>query len=118
LKKYGLLRTPQEQQIHLFLKAPEAPGDGTIYSLGLERALRAALVLDARTKSLKVVFKAAGKTQLNLLLSGTNLEINEKWLDFQAGHEKTPCWLSDQVRGEPGPIPLRSHRDRFVSFGA
>ncbi|KAH0569248.1 hypothetical protein GP486_000004 [Trichoglossum hirsutum] len=101
LKKYGLLRTPQEQQIHLFQKAPEAPEDGTIYSLGLKRALRAALVLDARTKSLRVVFKAAGKAQLNLLLSRTSLEINETWLDFQAGHEKTPCWLSDQVREEP-----------------
>ncbi|KAI9781879.1 MAG: hypothetical protein M1839_005673 [Geoglossum umbratile] len=101
LEKYGLLRTPQEQQIHLFLKAPEASGDGAIYSLGLERALRAALALDARTKSLRVVFKAAGKAQLNLLLSGTSLEINETWLDFQVGHEKTPCWLSDQVRGEP-----------------
>jgi hypothetical protein len=97
LKKYNLVRTPQEQQIYLFQKAPEVPEKGTTYSAGLKRALRAVLALDARTKGLEIVFKAVGKAQLELLLSGEKLEINENWLDFQASHEKAPCWLTRQA---------------------
>jgi hypothetical protein len=54
----------------------------------------AALALDPRTKDFKLVFKSGDKVELDLLLDGNTLQINEKWLDFQASHETTPCRLS------------------------
>ncbi|KAI9773653.1 MAG: hypothetical protein M1840_006927 [Geoglossum simile] len=98
LKRYNLVRTPQDQQIHLFQKAPEAPEYSTVYSVGLKRALGAVLALDTRTQDLGIVFKSVGKVQLELLLSGMRLVINETWLSFQESHEKAPCWLSRQAQ--------------------
>lgn len=96
LKKFGLVRTPREQQIRVFRDSPEVADNGTIYSIGLKQALKAALYLDVRTKGLDVVFKAVDKAQLTLLLSGSRLEINAECLDFRASHEKSPCFLSRQ----------------------
>jgi hypothetical protein len=104
LKKFRLVRTPQEEQIRLFHNAPEVTDKGTIYSTGLKRALNAALALDTRTKGLEIVFKAVDKAQLALRLSGSKLEINATWLDFRASHEKAPCWLSRPAHAEKSMI--------------
>lgn len=60
----------------------------------VKRALRASLCLDTRTKDLELVFKDGTAAELDLLLDGMKLMINEKWLDFDASHENVPCWLS------------------------
>ncbi len=60
----------------------------------MERALRAALALDRRTKDLEVVFRSGTTTDLDLMLFQSTLEINDKWLDFKQSHSKTACWLS------------------------
>jgi hypothetical protein len=84
----------------LFKNAPEVADRGTIYAIGLERALNAALARNARTERLKAVFKAVDRTQLDLLLSGSRVEINKNWLDFRTSHEKYPCRLSRRAHME------------------
>jgi hypothetical protein len=59
--------------------------------------LSAALSLDERTRGLQLVFKNGSTADLDLLLDGANLMINERWLDFNASHQKVPCWLSSSV---------------------
>jgi hypothetical protein len=100
LQKFGFFRTPQDQQTHLFKNASKVTDERTIYSAGLKQALNAAIALNARTNGLETVFKAVGKAQLDLLLSGSKLEINETWLDFRLSHEKYPCRLSHQAHVE------------------
>jgi hypothetical protein len=96
LKKYGIVLTPQEYAHHLLNNAPISEAEHTAYSDGVMRALSAILALDNRTKHLKVVFKDGTNTTLDLILDGTNLLINEKWLDFHESHEKAPCWLTQR----------------------
>ncbi|PVH72999.1 hypothetical protein DL98DRAFT_576490 [Cadophora sp. DSE1049] len=100
LRKYGLVRTPREQQCYLLNQAPRTQSRGTTYSLGVERALRAALALDSRTKDLNLIFKSGAKTDLDLLLDGCDLQINDKWLDFKNSHRLAPCRLSRQAYRE------------------
>lgn len=56
--------------------------------------MSAGLCLDKRTKRLELVFKDGTAAELDLLLDGTELMVNEKFLDFHASHKKVPCWLS------------------------
>ena len=60
----------------------------------VKRALRASLYLDTRTKDLELVFKDGTAAELDLLLDGTQLMFNEKWLDFHTSHDNLGCWLS------------------------
>lgn len=62
--------------------------------MSVRRAFSAALALDTRTKGLRLVFKSAGQTGLDLLLDKSDLLIHKKWLDFHSSHEKAACWLS------------------------
>lgn len=41
-----------------------------------------------------MVFKDKAAAELDLLLDESQLMINAKWLDFEASHEKMPCFLS------------------------
>ncbi|CZT07834.1 uncharacterized protein RCO7_10885 [Rhynchosporium graminicola] len=95
-QRYNLVRTPREQQCRLLSRAPVSTNRTTPYSLHVARALRAALALDVRTKDLNVILKSGVKADLDLLLEGTDLQINDKWLDFEEGHRLAPCWLSRQ----------------------
>lgn len=66
--------------------------------MGMDRALKAALALDSRTRSLKVVFKAGAEAGMDLLLQKTDksILIHEKWLDFKLSHRNTPCFFSEK----------------------
>lgn len=66
----------------------------TPYSEALMRSLKTMLALDERTKDFAIVFKSGEKADLDLLLQGSCLLINDKWLDFERSHLKAPCWLS------------------------
>jgi hypothetical protein len=94
LRKYKLIRTPQEQQYHLLHNAAIAIVKVTAYSIGVKRGLSAALALDVRTRDLKLVFKTGYTADLDLLLDKSDLLIHEKWLDFGASHDGADCWLS------------------------
>lgn len=94
LRKFKLVRTPEEQRHHLLHNAPIAVVKETPYSESLKRALSAALALDSRTSGLNLVFKSGVKAELDLLLKESDLLIHEKWLDFHLSHQGADCWLS------------------------
>lgn len=91
LRRFNHVRTPQEQRYHLLHSAPIATEKSTLYASMVKRALSAGLCLDKRTKRLELVFKDGTAAELDLLLDGTELMVNEKFLDFHASHKKVPC---------------------------
>jgi hypothetical protein len=88
------VRTPQEERHDLLYSAPVAAEKTTLYASMVKRALHASLCTDTRTKNLEIIFKDGTIAELDLLLDGTQLMINDKWLDFHASHQNAPCWLS------------------------
>jgi hypothetical protein len=91
LRKFGLIRTPEEQRHHLLRNAPATCLTKTPYSEDVERALKAVLALDSRTRELRLDFRSRGKAELDLLLQGSDLLINDKWLDFGSSHKESSC---------------------------
>lgn len=87
--------------------APETDLPKTPYSEDVERALRSVLALDSRTQDLRLDFRSGAKAELDILLQGSNLLINDKWLDFHASHEKLSCSLFFEATAEQTSI------DRF-----
>jgi hypothetical protein len=73
LRKFALIRTPEEQRHHQLHNADVAEIPDTPYSKGVQRALSAVLALDNRTKNLNTVFKCGDETGLDLLLEEPNL---------------------------------------------
>lgn len=71
--------------------------EDTPFSIGVKRSLKATLALDARTRDLKLRFKSGTSAKLDLLLKGSKILVNEKWLDFYSSHDGMPFWLSCQV---------------------
>lgn len=49
------------------------------------------LALDSRTQKLRLEFRSRDKAELDLLLEGSNLVINDKWLDFDSSHKDSSC---------------------------
>jgi hypothetical protein len=94
LKRNGHVHTPEEHLYHLLHNAPVSELEETPYSSGVKRALSVALALDDKTKRLKLVFKSGAEVELDLLLDGSDILINDKWLDFQETHRQTRFWLS------------------------
>lgn len=88
------IRTPQEERYHLLYNAPVVAKKSAPYASMVTAALSASLCLDVRTKDLKLVFKDGTTAELDLLLDGTQLMVNEKWLDFYDSHKNVPCWIS------------------------
>jgi hypothetical protein len=78
----------------LLHNAPLSLEENTPYSAGVKRALIAALSVDTRTQNLEIVFKSGSSAELDLLLEDSQLQVNEKWLDFRASHKDAPCGLS------------------------
>ncbi|RDL32005.1 uncharacterized protein BP5553_09407 [Venustampulla echinocandica] len=97
LRKFGLVRTPNEHRNYLLQNAPVSQVEETTYSIGLQRALRAALALNVKTRSLNLIFKSGAKGQLDLLIDGDNLLLYDHWLCFQQSHAKSTCRLSQLV---------------------
>jgi hypothetical protein len=97
LRKHGLIKTPQEWRQHLLSNAPNSALEDTIYSKGVQRALLGVLALDPRTQHRELVFKSGGDADLDLLLDGTRILVNDKWLDFHASHESGSCDLLSEA---------------------
>lgn len=100
MHKYGLVRTPQQQQRYLLKTAPNSQLEETDYSKSVKWCLRAALALSKSTENLVLSFKSGATVDLDLLLLDDAVLINDKWLDFQESHKNTPCWLSRQSIGQ------------------
>jgi hypothetical protein len=104
LRRFGLIRTPQEHRHYLLQTAPETDRPSTSYSKDVERALMAILALDSRTQDLRLDFRSGANAELDLLLLGPDLLINDKWLDFYAGHENSSCSLFLEAAAEQTSI--------------
>lgn len=100
LKKYELLRTPDEQRHHLLFNAPDSAFEETTYSAGMIRTLRSVLALDQRTEGLEICFKSRHHAELDLLLDGLRLLVNDKWLDFEDSHAASFCSLFDEASAD------------------
>ncbi|CZR65305.1 uncharacterized protein PAC_15205 [Phialocephala subalpina] len=100
LRRFNLISTPEEQGHHLLQNAPETDLPKTPYSKDVERALRCVLALDSRTRDLRLHFRSGANAELDVLLQCSNLLVNDKWLDFQASHEKSPCSLFLEATAE------------------
>ena len=92
--KYGIVRTVQQWRHDLLREAIDSTLAETQYSASLKHSLNAALALDASTQKLCVKFKSGANAELDLLLDGSNLLLNDKWLDFDRSHDGMPCWYS------------------------
>jgi len=55
------------------------------------------LALDSRTRNLKLVFRSGAEAELDLLLNGSDLLVNDKWLDFQRSHQFGGCELMSEA---------------------
>jgi hypothetical protein len=84
----------------LLQNAIETDFHKTPYAEEVERALRSVLALDSRTRDLRLDFRSGTSAELDILLQGSNLVINDKWLDFHASHDKSFCSLFLEATAE------------------
>lgn len=96
LRKFDLIRSPDDQRIHLFKKSPDSSSAHTVFSHGVHRALMASLALDPRTKNIQVSYVQSADLGIDFLFveEESLLKIHEKWLDFQKIHETASCQIS------------------------
>ena len=94
LKKYNLVRTPQEEQVYLLQNAKDTDITINTFSEGIIRGLKAALILDKITQDLDLVFKSGAGGELDILLQDSDILVNDRWLGFHASHKDASCWLS------------------------
>jgi hypothetical protein len=94
LRSYDLVKTPQERREELLCNTATSVKEETAYSNDVKRALMGVLALDERTRNLEVVFKSGAEAELDLLLHGWRVLINDKWLDFHSSHDSGGCDLS------------------------
>jgi hypothetical protein len=80
------VRTPEEHRHHLLHNAPIVEPTDTPYTQGVRRALSGALALDPITADIKLGFKSGVRADLDLLIEGPNIFINDKCLGFQASN--------------------------------
>jgi hypothetical protein len=89
------VRTPYEQQCHLLRRCSRVAVVDTPYALGLDRAMRALLLLDTRPRYLTPQFREGYAAGLRILLDGPTLLVHESWFDFRKGHDGVSCHLTE-----------------------
>lgn len=88
LRKYELLRTPKEERVKLLSNATPSVLENTVFSAGLKRYLQAAVTLHSETRHLSLCFRSGETTDLDLLLEGPQVLINDKWLCVHKTHSR------------------------------
>ncbi|KAF7862569.1 hypothetical protein EAF04_007442 [Stromatinia cepivora] len=114
LRKYNLAPTPLEYRKDIMCNTEIATALPTPYYSSIMRTLSAALALDTRTKSFKLVFKKAGDVGLDLYLDmdHSQLLLHDKWMDFEKSHAENSkdCILSHMRHpGGDSPIEIFSY---------
>lgn len=91
LRKYSLARSPQEQRIYLFANSQPIETNDGVFSVGVQRALKAALLLDPALEDIKIQFVDGGGTEIDLLFNEAEktLRVHEKWTDYKKIHLQT-----------------------------
>ena len=95
LREYGLARTPVEHARYLLSNATESNYQHTVYSESFNRVLGAILKMDPHTKHLKIVYKSGTGIDSDLLIEGSKMLINDRWLDFEKSHVASFCSVSE-----------------------
>ncbi|KAI9878014.1 MAG: hypothetical protein M1830_002172 [Pleopsidium flavum] len=96
LTRFKLVRTPQEERLHLFTKSAPSVCQTSSFSENVQRALRAALALNERTSDVTVLFVEGGQVGMDLLYESEKktVKVHEKWLNFEEIHKTATCHLS------------------------
>jgi hypothetical protein len=91
LKRFNLIQTLQEQRCYLLCNAVDSALEDTPFSIRVKCLLKAALALDERTRDLELRFKNSTNAKLDLLLKGSKILVNKKWLNFYLSYNKMLC---------------------------
>ena len=96
LRKFSLARTPHEETFHLFENSERVRINENPFSIGVLRALSAALSLDQWTEDINIHFVKGGDTAIDVLFKEKKkvLLVHEKWIDFHRIHEGASCEVS------------------------
>lgn len=96
LNRYDILSTPNEHRIQLLRSAPINVEPDTLHSASFKQLLKKALSwYSPVTARLNMIFKSGRTADLDFLIDGQNLLLNDKYLDFWKSHESSSCRLSD-----------------------
>src|SRR5436305_8589685 len=99
LRRFSLIRTPDEQRIYLFRNSPLSTKIFTSFSRNIFRSLLASFAIHPRTRLIQLLPVQGGGSGIDLLFSKeeARLRIHEKWFDFDKIHETAPCQVSHLV---------------------
>jgi hypothetical protein len=65
--------------------------EDTPFFIKVKCLLKAALALDKRTRDLELRFKSGINAKLDLLLEGSKILVNKKWLNFYLSYNRMLC---------------------------
>jgi hypothetical protein len=103
LRKFCLVRTPQEQRIYLFRNSSPSEEPATMFSTSIQRGLKASLSLHNRTQHISVEYVSGAETDIDLLFEKEQqlLKVHEKWLNFTRIHVTAQCRISSVSNIQP-----------------
>ncbi|KAJ3958605.1 hypothetical protein N0V92_004829 [Colletotrichum tropicale] len=93
LAKYDCVRTPQQERVRLFSSSQPVENVGGYFGQNVSRILESVLAMDPALSGIQLQFIQAADTTIDLHFDAKSrvLQINHKWLNFEAVHVKTPC---------------------------
>lgn len=103
LLRYELIRTPQQQTVHLFRNSPPSVKLSSTFSDNVKQAFLATLALSEHTRHIQTCFVQGGQVDLDFLYLPADrvLMVHENWLDFEEIHKTASCHLSQMPTLQP-----------------
>ncbi|KAF4867624.1 hypothetical protein CGCSCA1_v013188 [Colletotrichum siamense] len=93
LVKYDCARTPQQERIRLFSSSQPVGNVNGYFGLNISRILKSVLAMDTALSGIQLQFVQGADTTIDLHFDPKSgvLQINHRWLNFEAVHVETPC---------------------------
>ncbi|KAJ0365560.1 hypothetical protein COL154_004417 [Colletotrichum chrysophilum] len=93
LVKYDCARTPQQERIRLFSSSQPVGNVDGYFGLNISRVLKSVLAMDTALSGIQLQFVQGADTTIDLHFDPKSgvLQINHRWLNFEAVHVETPC---------------------------
>ncbi|KAI8204078.1 hypothetical protein KHU50_003146 [Colletotrichum sp. SAR 10_65] len=93
LVKYDCARTPQQERIRLFSSSQPVGNVDGYFGLNISRILKSVLAVDTALSGIQLQFVQGADTTIDLHFDPKSgvLQINHRWLNFEAVHVETPC---------------------------
>ncbi|KAK2737841.1 hypothetical protein CKAH01_18816 [Colletotrichum kahawae] len=97
LRKFKLVRTPEEQIDHEFLSSQAITLPKELFAISVDRMLRASMQLEWWLKRIRITYVKSEHTSIDVRQNApdSRLFIHEKWLSFDTAHKNAPCDISD-----------------------